>query len=701
MLWAEHSVMRRPPALVSAFAAAIAFALPAIALAAPRLSVTHVQGADAPWVVGWNEAVVTLDNADAPAWRGEVIVDSSYDRHADERGSLRVPVSLAAGESVRLMMPFHLHAGTFPNVVLRAPGEGEVASQALSLTRPIEGVATIVEIQGKDARGPKLVEVPASGSGAFDDEEGSKPPTPPPHHIPPMGGKAIPMPPPVSPSTSGLALATAQVTTVQFARESGDPILPDIAGGWSGAALVVAPSDILARMSGRAFDSLEHWVQSGGTIAIAVVRDEDLRSEPLKKLLGGEARVTSPSGAAEMSFAGAALARGDVTKDGSDGDFVAHGLGETWLLRRDPWAKTFDPKSPRSIYGLWTHATRHRANVLSLPAGTGIRWYDEDRVRKFLDPNHGFRPSLGIAAILVVAYALLVGPFAFSRARKTGKPLDVLRMTPVLALALFAVLVGLGKIGKGFKGRARRLSVVEVAGGSTLATTTTLHAFYVADPSIVDVVASRPIDTVHVVEPSVDGDPIELDRGAIAVRAVRAHPWQTIVVAEEGARNLPGGVVLEGNGPRLTLINNTPWTLEHVVLHPETTAVAPARSRYFASVPPGATVVARDGIAVDRRIRPFGTLAGGGDALITPKDPAADAIDAVEALVTSWPGASSVSPIPFDVPMATAIVRTEGGTASGLKVEREAMLLRVIGLGGGKGKGSIEHDGPKGKEQSL
>lgn len=672
--------------------------LPATAWATPRLSVTHVQGADAPWVVGWNEAVVTLDNADAPAWRGEVTIDSAYERRGDDRGSVRVAVSLAAGESVRLLLPFHLHAGTFPNVILRAPGEGEVASQALSLTRPIEGVATIVEIQGKDARGPKLVEVPASssGSGAFD-EEPPPTPIPPTHPHGPHKGPSPAMPPPTGYSPT----ATLGVTTVQIARESGDPILPDIAGGWTGAVLVVAPSDILARLQGRSLEALEHWLHSGGTLAISVVREEDLRTTPLKLLVGGEARVTSPAGAAEQTFAGADVSRGDVTKEGNDGEFAAHGLGEVWLLRRDPWARAFDPKSARTVYGLWSSGLKRRSNVLSLPAGNGIRWYDEDRVRKFLDPNHGFRPSLGVAAVLVVAYALLVGPFAFSRARKLGRPLSVLRATPLLALALFTLLVGLGKLGKGFRGRARRLAVVEVAGGSTHATATTLHAFYVADPAVVDVVATRPIDTVHVVEPATDGDPIELDRGSIAVRAVRAHPWQTIVVQEEGAREVPGGIVLEGSGPRLTLINKTPWTLEHVVLHPDTVPVSPARSRYFASVPPGGTVVARDGIAVDRRIRPLGSHGGGGDAVVGANDPAGDAIDAVESLVTGWPGASAVNPLPYEQPIATAIVRTAGGEASGLKVEREAMLLRVVGLGGGKGKGAIEPEPPKGKEQTL
>lgn len=692
--------MRR---FVARFVAAVVIALPGFAWATPRLDVAHVQGKDAPWVVGWNEAVVALDNVDGGAWRGEVVVDSSYDRHPDSRGSVRVPVSLSAGESVRLLIPFHLHAGTFPNVILRASGEGEASSTALTLTRGIEGVATIVEIQGKEARGAKLVDVPAASS--FDDEkdDGAAPPHPP-IHIPPKHG---PTPVPIAPPSGYTSLAVAQVSTVQIARESGDPILPDIAGGYSGAVLVLSPSDILARLQGRMLESLEHWVLAGGTLAIAVTREEDLRSAPLKLLLGGEARMTSGAGAAVMTFAGADLTRGDVSKEGDDGDFVGHGLGQVWLLRRDPWARAFEAKSPRSIYGLWAQSKGRRAQTISLPAGTGLRWQDDDRVRKFLDPNHGFRPSLGIAAVLVVIYALFVGPLAFSRARKLGKPLAVLRITPLLALGLFALLVGLGKLGKGFRGRARKLAVVELAGGAQRGSATTFHAFYVADPNVVEVIAGRPIDTVHAVEPFSEGDPIELDRGSIAVRAVRAHPWQTIVVAEEGAREVKGGIVLEGNGQKLTLINKTSWTLEHVVLHPETTAASPARSRYFAKVAPGETVVAREGIAVDRRVRPlpyhFVAGGGGGEPLIKNDDPSADAIDALDALVTAWAGSSfpAGEPVPFTLPVATALVRTTGGTSSGLSIEREAILVRVIGLGGGKGKGDIEPETPKGKEQAL
>ncbi len=696
--------MRRILALILSLSAGLVASLvAATADATPRLDVAHVQGRDAPWVVGWNEAVITLDNADGAAWRGEVAIDASYERNPDSRPSVRVPVSLAAGESARLLVPFHLQPGTFPNVILRT-GSEEVGTVALTLTRPIEGVATIVEIQGKEARGPKLVDVPPASA-----DEGEEA-FPSPSHGPLHGPKGVHpyVPPPIAPPPSWGSAPIVQVTTVQIARESGDPILADVAGGWSGAVLVVAPSDIVSRLSGRALDALEHYVLSGGTLVLSVTREEDLRSPVLKTFLGGEARMTSASGGPTQTFGGAGLARGDVSKDGDDGDFVAHGLGEVWLLRRDPWSRAVDAKPPKTIFALWSRARVHRTSLMSLPAGTGLRWYDDDRVRKFLDPNHGFRPALGIAAFFVVIYALLVGPAAFGRARKLGRPLSVLQMTPILALAMFALLVGLGKFGKGFRGRARRLQIVDVAGGATHGSSTAFHAFYVADPSVVEVVAARPIDTVHAVEPFVENASIDIDKGAIAVRAVRAHPWQTIVVQEEGGKEIPGGIVLEGNGPRLTLINNTPWTLEHVVLHPETSSAAPARSSYFGKVPPGAKVTARDGTAVDRRLRvgasPYGSSDGPlGTGLVDKDHPSLEAADAFDAIVTSWASASFPpgEALPFHIPVATAIVRPTGGSISGLSIEREAILIRVVGLGGGKGKGELEKEEPKGKETQL
>ncbi|GAC1593544.1 MAG: hypothetical protein NVS3B20_18480 [Polyangiales bacterium] len=480
--------------------------------------------------------------------------------------------------------------------------------------------------------------------------------------------------------------------------------------------MVVIPSEILVRLQGRPLDALMQWTLGGGTLTVSVTREEDLRTTTLTTLLGGEARMTSAAASTTSTFVGATLRRGDVSKLGDDGNYAAYGLGEVWLLRRDPWARTLDPLSAKSMNALYHRGHARRASMLSSPAGNGLHWSDDERVRKLLDPNHGFRPALGIAALLVVIYAFLVGPLAFSRARKLSRPLSVLSLTPMLAVSLFVILVGIGKIGKGFRGRVRKLAVIDVAGGFRRGTATTFHAFFVSDPSAIELVSPHPVDTVHSVEPFVDNAPIDIDRAGVTVRNIRAHPFQTTVIAEEGVRDLGGKLVLEGNGSRLTLINDTAFTLQHVILHPQTTASSPAKSRYFARVKPGETVVARDGLAVDRRIRPvaMGWVSPSDQSLLGSELAQGDAVDAVEALIASWSSASypSPSPLPFQEPMATAFVDSSASGVSGLSstgasreagfhVEREVLFLRVVGLGGGKGQGALETDRVRGKEGEL
>src|SRR5438309_2318302 len=140
---------------------------PAVAQARPNMDVQHVQGHDATWIVGWNEAVVTLENKDQPAWRGEIVVDPTYDHRSLDRPTVRV---------------------------------------------------------------------------------------------------------------------------------SAHPILPDIATGWSGAVMVMIPSDVLSRLQGRQLDALAQFVVAGGSLSISVIREEDLRSSNLKMFLGGEARLVGTEG---------------------------------------------------------------------------------------------------------------------------------------------------------------------------------------------------------------------------------------------------------------------------------------------------------------------------------------------------------------------------------------------------------------------
>ena len=119
----------------------------------------------------------------------------------------------------------------------------------------------------------------------------------------------------------------------------------------------------------------------------------------------------------------------------------------------------------------------------------------------------------------------------------------------------------------------------------------------------------------------------------------------------------------------------------------------PARSRYFRSVAPGSSVVARDGTAVERRIAP--TPLGPSDALLeAPKgssDPSRIAFTAIEALVNSWFTYGAGSPLPLDQPVATAIVHAPTGNEGGVGIDEDLLFLRIVGLGGGKGKGEVEN----------
>ncbi len=692
-----------------AFGISIAIALaPSTAGAVPGLEVAHVQGYRAPWSLGWNEAVVTLDNARGAPWHGELAIDASYGSLRSERPSVRVPVSVGAGEIVHVRLPVWLGAGTTPTALLSAPGEGEVAQATLGVTHPSEEVATIVELQAAHPIGAAMLDVPSAATsptpslldptpapGPFDDDEELRPRAAPPR-MGPRGAPPLPSPAP----TMGVA-PIPTVVTVQAARDSGDPILADFAGGWSGAVLVMTPSDVLSRLGGRELDALSAWIASGGSLGVAVVREEDLRSAALEALVGDEARVTSGVGTKRTTFAGGRLVGDDDPLD--RGEVAPLGLGEVWLLRHDPWSPSVDRRSGKIVYDLWRKSTARRLRLVAPPAGLGVRWYDDDAVRAVLDPSVEAKPSVGLAALLVVLYALLAGPIAFGRARKLGKPLSVLRTAPLLSLGLFAGLVVLGKVGTGFRGRVRKLEIVDVAGGSTQGSASVLHAFYVGDPSAIELVARRPIDGVHLLVPYDENAMIDVERAGVSVRNVRAHPWQPVIVQEETAFDVKGGIVLEGSGGGLTLVNRTPWSLAHVILHPSYVGAA-TKSHYFASVAPGASVVARDGLPVERSITPRGAPTAAGTEPWLQKGELAhkQALDAAAVLVESSVGGAARA-LPSDVPVATMLIEapSPAGKESGFRVERDTVFARVIGLGGGKGKGALEREGPRGKERDL
>src|SRR5262249_30374111 len=146
---------------------------------------------------------------------------------------------------------------------------------------------------------------------------------------------------------------------------------------------------------------------------------------------------------------------------------AAYGLGEVHLL-------AFDPTTQPGIDDKWVHGRivelvskswdRRAAQVF--PHGSGDRrMVDLKEGRRALDPNENFRPALGVAAILLVLYSIAAGPLTFIRATKKGRPLDPLVWAPACAAIAFGLIVLIGLAGKGWRGRARHIALVEAGAG--------------------------------------------------------------------------------------------------------------------------------------------------------------------------------------------------------------------------------------------
>ena len=87
-------------------------------------------------------------------------------------------------------------------------------------------------------------------------------------------------------------------------------------------------------------------------------------------------------------------------------------------------------------------------------------------IRRRLDPNESSRWAIAAAALLLCLYSIVAGPLNFAAASKKGTPLRALRWLPIFAAGAFALIVGIGIAAKGFRGRARHLTLIEAGAGS-------------------------------------------------------------------------------------------------------------------------------------------------------------------------------------------------------------------------------------------
>ncbi|WP_437598170.1 hypothetical protein WMF28_36335 [Sorangium sp. So ce590] len=644
-----------------------------------------------PW--GWNQIVVRIQNNGGRAARGEVEVSSR--RSSEQRVFVAsAPYTVGAGASVNVRVP--VQVSPFGDVLVRALDEGgaTVSSHALSSTS--QRAVVLFDVSETSLLRAGLHEAPVA-----------------PLYMPTGFG------PGSSPD------AVLWVGQPRYDGATGDPLLPDRPALYSAADAVLLRTDALSRLNGAELDALAGYVLSGGTLALSVARPEDLRHPTLAALVGGEVSragvapptleeimppgapsglgkpgnvlLPAPSASPEVAEALSGWSGGNL-RASPYGSSAFYGLGEVHLLAFDPTRlpAAGDPWVKIRVADLARRAHDRRSTVAFRP-GEEAMGLDLDPVRRELDPNEGARWAIGVSALLLCIYAVLAGPINFARAARQGRPLRALRHLPVYAAVAFAAIVGVGLLAKGVRGRARHLTLIEAGAGMTKGAVRRFRGFFVSSAEELTVRttdASSVISTAVVAELSGRRDRLVVDRDGARLTEVAALPWQTVIVREDGAAPLGDGIaiVAEPSG-ELVVSNRSGRDLRGGVLWlPEGAA------RYFARIRDGEKVSSRAGVDLAARAEGqrwlahagFGRRVGGidihdlgGSLLVALLEPDAPGLGAAWLAIEEAAG-TAVDWFPAGVPVLLGQLDGGEGRASdsGLRIESDRVLVRIVGLGG-------------------
>ncbi len=534
-----------------------------------------------------------------------------------------------------------------------------------------------------------------------------------------LGGTVIPAfdPPEMRGGGGGTTVRSISIHVPRIDAATGDPLLPERTIGWTHEDLVVARTDTLGRIDAGSMEALAGFVLGGGTLALTVARPEDLRAPRMVALLGGDAsQVPAPPEAHAPLDAGTAhegprAAEGTRLTGWAGGNLrpspfgavATYGLGEVVLLSFDPDDANVigDRFVQTRLLDLASRGFDRRATVAldtasEAPYGGAV----EEEIRRQLDPNENTRWTVGVAALLLLAYAIVAGPVSFARATRKGKPLRALWHLPVWSLVTFLVIVALGAFAKGLTGRSRRITLVDAGAGIDVGVARRWRGFYAARATDVEVRATDRSSFLWMA--SVEGADLLAGARLVAERDgarlvdVPALPWECVVVREDGFASLGEGIGVEdeGNGA-VTLTNGTGRALRGVLVKQ-----ADDSFRYLPRVEPGATVRALDGedlsadpkrfasflrtVATGRpagrmTVHPFGAWQLESSLFEDEARGLGPAWKAVEQAVAR----ASIDWFPSGVPVVLAqIDGGEGrGTDSGFRLDQDRLLVRVVGWG--------------------
>ena len=658
------------------------------ARAAPPLAldIEPLLGSGSPAVDGWTSAYVRLENRTNAVLRGTLSVEAevawAHGGSGPHNGT-DVPFAVAAHAQVSLEVPVHGFPGMVPSLSVTARGsDGEVLMRAKS-----------AELRAHD---PLLFDLSSPG-----------------HVAPALRLLAVPL---SNTRWGGLAAPLVSVSNARRDARTSEPIVPHIASGYAAVTVVLATTEELGLVGEEARAALSDWLLAGGALAVVLERPEDLRASFLEAWAGGpiyeqsapeELRAASvfalpidsggvpsgarPSGVTELRLAPSADSRtrlrsyrGGNLHPSPWGAAASYGLGELHLLAFRPNSEPFvgDPWTHRKLADLVRH-TWDRKSSIALPFAEAT--LDDSRlqdVRRELDPNQGTRWTIVVSALLLLGYAGVAGPLNFYLARRSGKPLQALVRLPLLSALALGLVVALGSLGRGVRGRARRLTLVEAGAGISRAAATRFRGLYASSARERTVQASARGNVLDVAgDAEQTGRRLVVDRDGARLASLRGRPWEVVVVEEDGFMELGGGVsLLSALDGSVTIRNRLGRDLVGVILMPG----GVKNARFFIRIKDGESVTENSGQKLPiTRGGAFGrsslNLELGKDQLESSSKGLSSAWNAIEAATTR-----NINFWPDDVPVLLG--QLDGGegklTDSGFPLEVDRTLLRVVGVGG-------------------
>ncbi len=494
---------------------------------------------------GYGTLVVHVRNTSRSTFRGDLELTVREWQHAPERHSQHV--DLPGGESRRVLVTTFLgDSGTSIDARFMVDGV-RVAAASESVSYSPAGGAVVVLSDPPRLRA-ELLDLSITVPGAT------------PSYYPGAG-----------PTERD---AEVPVGVVSLDSRTGDPILPDDALGWSRVHLLVVSAPMLSRIGGVELAAMEAWIRGGGHVLVFPRTDADLALPFLRAHVGVLSRAmfsATPGLMVPPSDLGALhCPEGTVGESFGCTSRVGHGAVHvaSWDGAAPPLASA--PATRALIGSIATRAAHAELDAALVPFGVGRdsferpSWYNSApsfaRLRSALDPNEGYRPALGLVAILLLLYVIAVGPLNFRFVQRRNQPTLALFTTPALAFGCVCLMLGAGYLGKGVLMRYRRVELVDVVEGERIATARRYTGFFYTRPASLDHRAPERGRVMRLASGSgADGEHRIGGEGPV-LAGLRGGLWETVFVREDRVVDLGGALEFVLDERRLAALTNRSTT---------------------------------------------------------------------------------------------------------------------------------------------